>query len=189
MAYLPTPTRILSRESLIDWQRKGERGRTLECVREERERVDVNQGPITLFHREAKPSIHCFRMVRGGRHSSTSTTKMFSKLLLLIGLAVNSAFCAVEFKHHNNTEMAAALQQIHNACPDITRLYTLSETSVNGIPLYVLEMTDNPGKHEPRKLDYFGSYKSPLFVVANTRGAFPLADKRSSSNNLLTIIG
>merc|ERR1719402_65509 len=54
----------------------------------------------------------------------------------------------VEFKHHNNTEMAAVLQQVHNQCPDISRLYTLSEPSVNGIPLYVLEITDNPGKHE-----------------------------------------
>ena len=36
----------------------------------------------------------------------------------------------------------------HFRCPDITRLYTLSEPSVNGIPLYVLEFTDNPGKHE-----------------------------------------
>merc|ERR1712110_669250 len=51
-------------------------------------------------------------------------------------------------KHHNNTEMAEVLQQIHNRCPDITRLYTLSETSVNGVPLYVLEFTDHPGKHE-----------------------------------------
>ena len=38
-----------------------------------------------------------------------------------------------------------------NRCPDITRLYTLSEPSVNGIPLYVLEITDNPGKHELSK--------------------------------------
>ena len=41
--------------------------------------------------------------------------------------------------------------QVHNRCPDITRLYTLSETSVNGIPLYVLEFTDNPGRHELSK--------------------------------------
>ena len=33
--------------------------------------------------------------------------------------------------------------------PYITRLYTLSEPSVNGVPLYVPgKMTDHPGKHE-----------------------------------------
>merc|ERR1712004_33459 len=63
-------------------------------------------------------------------------------------LLVASVKAEVEFKHHNNTELAAVLQQVHNRCPDITRLYTLSEPSVNGIPLYVLEITDNPGKHE-----------------------------------------
>ncbi|XP_059098087.1 carboxypeptidase E-like [Tigriopus californicus] len=72
--------------------------------------------------------------------------------LLLQGLSValvaSLTSAAVEFKHHNNTELAEVLQRIHNRCPDITRLYTLSETSVNGIPLYVLEITDNPGKHE-----------------------------------------
>ena len=40
-------------------------------------------------------------------------------------------------------------------CPDITRLYTLSETSVNGVPLYVLEFTDRPGKHELSKFLLF----------------------------------
>jgi len=54
----------------------------------------------------------------------------------------------VEFKHHNNTEMAAVLQQVHNRCPDISRLYTLSESSVLGVPLYVLEFSDHPGHHE-----------------------------------------
>merc|ERR1711981_935741 len=67
-------------------------------------------------------------------------------VLLFIQASVQAG--KVEFKHHNNTEMAEVLQQIHNRCPDITRLYTLSETSVNGVPLYVLEFTDHPGKHE-----------------------------------------
>ena len=71
--------------------------------------------------------------------------------LLSLLLVASVSLCTannVEFKHHNNTELAAVLQQIHNRCPDITRLYTLSEPSVNGIPLYVLELSDNPGHHE-----------------------------------------
>lgn len=68
--------------------------------------------------------------------------------LVLCSVIASVAAGNVDFKHHNNTEMAEVLQQIHNRCPDITRLYTLSETSVNGIPLYVLEFTDHPGKHE-----------------------------------------
>jgi len=44
--------------------------------------------------------------------------------------------------------MAATLQHVHNQCPDISRLYTLSEPSVQGVPLYVLEFSDHPGHHE-----------------------------------------
>merc|ERR1711935_586906 len=73
---------------------------------------------------------------------------MLAYLWALLAFVAFGARAEVEFKHHNNTEMAAVLQQVHNRCPDITRLYTLSESSVNGIPLYVLEFTDNPGKHE-----------------------------------------
>jgi len=63
-------------------------------------------------------------------------------------LVTSTAAYNVEFKHHNNTHLAAVLQQIHNRCPDISRLYTLSEPSVEGISLYVLEFSDQPGRHE-----------------------------------------
>lgn len=69
-------------------------------------------------------------------------------VFLAIMAFLASAQAQVEFKHHNNTELAEVLQKIHNKCPDITRLNTLSETSVNGVPLYVLEISDKPGKHE-----------------------------------------
>merc|ERR1711893_512026 len=65
-------------------------------------------------------------------------------ILLCIGFVAAN----IEFKHHNNTELAAILQQVHNQCPDISRLYTLSEPSVRGVPLYVLEFSDKPGHHE-----------------------------------------
>jgi len=74
--------------------------------------------------------------------------KQMGVFLVSFCVLVTASAGNVEFKHHNNTEMAEVLQQIHNRCPDITRLYTLSETSVNGVPLYVLEFTDRPGKHE-----------------------------------------
>merc|ERR1712076_276527 len=74
--------------------------------------------------------------------------KAIMAFLWAFGAFLACVSAEVEFKHHNNTEMAAVLQQVHNRCPDITRLYTLSEPSVNGIPLYVLEITDHPGKHE-----------------------------------------
>merc|ERR1719411_560201 len=65
-------------------------------------------------------------------------------------LCITSIFvhANIQFKHHNNTELAAILQQVHNKCPDSSRLYTLSEPSVEGVPLYVLEFSDNPGHHE-----------------------------------------
>jgi hypothetical protein len=37
---------------------------------------------------------------------------MVSKLILFLGLAIQVALGEVEFKHHNNTEMAAVMQQV-----------------------------------------------------------------------------
>eukprot|EP00088_Acartia_fossae_P068856 TRINITY_DN882_c0_g1_i11.p1 TRINITY_DN882_c0_g1~~TRINITY_DN882_c0_g1_i11.p1 ORF type:complete len:482 (-),score=164.53 TRINITY_DN882_c0_g1_i11:530-1975(-) len=73
-----------------------------------------------------------------------------SKLVIPIAVAF-VVVCArgdVDFVHHNNTMLASVLQKVHNRCPDVSRLYTLSETSVSGVPLYVLEFSDMPGKHQ-----------------------------------------
>merc|ERR1712184_117980 len=78
-----------------------------------------------------------------------SQSMMVARVTLTICAAIITMAAAnIEFKHHNNTELAAILQQVHNQCPDISRLYTLSEPSVRGVPLYVLEFSDKPGHHE-----------------------------------------
>jgi len=78
-----------------------------------------------------------------------SQRMMVARVTLTLCAALMSLAAAnLEFKHHNNTELAAILQQVHNKCPDISRLYTLSEPSVRGVPLYVLEFSDKPGHHE-----------------------------------------
>lgn len=53
-----------------------------------------------------------------------------------------------EFKHHDNKELNEVLQEVNSKCPDITRLYELSERSVTGWPLTVIEISDKPGQHE-----------------------------------------
>merc|ERR1711936_720980 len=77
-----------------------------------------------------------------------SGTMMVVALTLLLCLSLAAIHANIEFSHHNNTQLAALLQQVHNKCPDVTRLYTLSEPSVMGVPLYVLEFSDKPGHHE-----------------------------------------
>lgn len=58
-----------------------------------------------------------------------------------------------EFRHHNYKEMEALLKKIVKARPDIARLYSIGK-SVRGRNLYVLELSDNPGKHEPGEPEF-----------------------------------
>lgn len=57
-----------------------------------------------------------------------------------------------QFKHHSNPEILKVLESVHQACPNVTRIYTLSETSVKGAPLYMIEFSTHPGQHEQRNL-------------------------------------
>ena len=57
------------------------------------------------------------------------------------------------FVHHNYDEMTVFLQNYAKAFPEITKLYTVGK-SVEGRELWVLEITDNPGVHEPGEPEF-----------------------------------
>uniref|UniRef100_A0A3Q0RUH1 Carboxypeptidase X, M14 family member 1 n=1 Tax=Amphilophus citrinellus TaxID=61819 RepID=A0A3Q0RUH1_AMPCI len=54
---------------------------------------------------------------------------------------------ALDFRHHNYKEMRKLMKSVTEECPDITRIYTIGK-SYMGLKLYVMEISDNPGKHE-----------------------------------------
>ena len=54
----------------------------------------------------------------------------------------------LQFKHHHYEEMVAVLKNVAKKCPSITRLYSIGK-SVEKRELYVLEISDKPGLHEP----------------------------------------
>ncbi|XP_033489136.2 putative carboxypeptidase X1 [Epinephelus lanceolatus] len=53
----------------------------------------------------------------------------------------------LDFRHHNYKEMRKLMKSVTEACPDITRMYSIGK-SYTGLKLYVMEISDNPGKHE-----------------------------------------
>ncbi|XP_047196653.1 probable carboxypeptidase X1 isoform X2 [Hippoglossus stenolepis] len=53
----------------------------------------------------------------------------------------------LDFRHHNYKEMRKLMKSVHESCPDITRIYSIGK-SYGGLKLYVMEISDNPGKHE-----------------------------------------
>lgn len=72
---------------------------------------------------------------------------IFTTLTCIISSSVGLA-PDFQFKHHDNTELPEVLNAVHAKCPDITRVYTLSETSVQRVPLYVIEFSLHPGHHQ-----------------------------------------
>ena len=57
------------------------------------------------------------------------------------------------FLHHSNQAMSNFLDRIAAKCPDITRVYTIGY-SVKNQPLKVIELSDNPGMHEPGEPEF-----------------------------------
>lgn len=52
------------------------------------------------------------------------------------------------FKYHHYKELEYQLKLLAKSFPNITRLYSIGQ-SVEGRELYVLEISDHPGVHEP----------------------------------------
>lgn len=59
----------------------------------------------------------------------------------------------VEFVHHDNDALYNTMLEVADDCPSITRIYSIGK-SVQGVNLYAIEMSDNPGVHEPGEPEF-----------------------------------
>ncbi|XP_054845894.1 probable carboxypeptidase X1 [Eublepharis macularius] len=53
----------------------------------------------------------------------------------------------LDFRHHNYKDMRKLMKEVNDACPNITRVYSIGK-SYRGLKMYVMEISDNPGHHE-----------------------------------------
>nr|XP_020029428.1 probable carboxypeptidase X1 isoform X4 [Castor canadensis] len=53
----------------------------------------------------------------------------------------------LEFRHHDYKAMRKLMKQVNEQCPNVTRIYSIGK-SHQGLKLYVMEMSDQPGEHE-----------------------------------------
>ncbi|XP_047601999.1 probable carboxypeptidase X1 isoform X2 [Lutra lutra] len=53
----------------------------------------------------------------------------------------------LDFRHHNYKAMRKLMKQVSEKCPNITRVYSIGK-SHQGLKLYVMELSDQPGEHE-----------------------------------------
>uniref|UniRef100_A0A674PMT9 Inactive carboxypeptidase-like protein X2 n=1 Tax=Takifugu rubripes TaxID=31033 RepID=A0A674PMT9_TAKRU len=54
---------------------------------------------------------------------------------------------SLDFKHHSYKDMRQLMKVVNEMCPNITRIYNIGK-SYNGLKLYAIEISDNPGEHE-----------------------------------------
>ncbi len=61
---------------------------------------------------------------------------------------------AITFKHHDNGDMFEVMNSYHNKYPEITRLYSIGKSATGNNDLLVIEISSNPGSHEPGEPEF-----------------------------------
>ncbi|KAM4700786.1 carboxypeptidase D isoform 2-T2 [Discoglossus pictus] len=117
--------------------------------------VEVKEGPATLLEFALNPTVVIMSPDNAPKTTTTpeSTTEGFSKAKAESTPHPLQPIQPKEFRHHHYSDMEIFLRKYNNEYPNITRLYKVG-TSVESRELYVMEISDNPGIHEPGEPEF-----------------------------------
>ncbi|XP_054031043.1 adipocyte enhancer-binding protein 1 [Dryobates pubescens] len=59
----------------------------------------------------------------------------------------------LDFRHHSYKDMRQLMKVVNEECPSISRIYSLGRSS-RGLKIYAMEISDNPGEHEPGEPEF-----------------------------------
>lgn len=59
----------------------------------------------------------------------------------------------LDFRHHNYKDLRQLMKVVNEHCPNITRIYNIGKSS-QGLKIYAMELSDNPGEHEPGEPEF-----------------------------------
>ncbi|KAE8622096.1 hypothetical protein XENTR_v10005094 [Xenopus tropicalis] len=116
--------------------------------------VEVKQGPATLLEFSLHPTV----IIPDSNIKPETTTGVIATTEEL-GVKTQStttpriAIQPQDFRHHRYTDMEIFLMKFHSEYPSITRRYSVGK-SVEQKDLYVMEISDNPGIHEPGEPEF-----------------------------------
>ncbi|KAG8450429.1 hypothetical protein GDO86_002911 [Hymenochirus boettgeri] len=117
--------------------------------------VEVKEGPATLIEFSLHPTI----LIPESKNNQTKTTSetVVSTEGNIGKTEINhkekTEIQPQDFRHHRYTDMEIFLHRYNSDYPSITRLYSAGK-SVEQRKLYVMEISDNPGIHEPGEPEF-----------------------------------
>uniref|UniRef100_A0A2K5EWU6 Carboxypeptidase D n=1 Tax=Aotus nancymaae TaxID=37293 RepID=A0A2K5EWU6_AOTNA len=113
--------------------------------------IVVKEGPATEVDFSLRPSVTSVIPDTTEAVATASTVAIPN-----IPSGTSSSYQPIQpkdFHHHHFPDMEIFLRRFANEYPNITRLYSLGK-SVESRELYVMEISDNPGVHEPGEPEF-----------------------------------
>ncbi|KAB0361999.1 hypothetical protein FD754_006155 [Muntiacus muntjak] len=113
--------------------------------------IIVKEGPATKVNFPLRPTV---ASVIPDTTEAVVTASTVATLNSPLGTqSTHQPIQPQDFHHHHFPDMEIFLRRFANEYPNITRLYSLGK-SVESRELYVMEISDNPGVHEPGEPEF-----------------------------------